>query len=106
MQEVMDLVIDESFQFAQVNGQLPETWILLDNQPTVNIFFSNKALLKNDVKPTNRCMQVHYNTGWTMTNLMGRLLGYPGKVWFNPDSIAKNSHPVTHGCQETLLHVV
>jgi ribosomal silencing factor RsfS len=46
-----ELVTEESFQFAHVDGQLPKSWVLLDSQSTVNIFY-NKDLLK-DIKATN-----------------------------------------------------
>jgi Zinc knuckle len=85
MQGTEDLIMDKSFQLAQVDVQLPSTWVLLDNQSMVNIF-SNKALLQ-DVWSTNRCMQVCCNAGWTVTNLIGRLPGYPGEVWYHPDGI-------------------
>jgi hypothetical protein len=86
IQGMEELVTEESFQFAQVDGRLPKSWVLLDSQSTVNIFY-NKDLLK-DIKVTNRCMRVHCNVGWTVTNLIGRLPGYPGEVWYNPDGIA------------------
>lgn len=44
MQGIEDLVMEESYQFAQMDGRLPKTWILLNNQSTINIFY-NKALL-------------------------------------------------------------
>jgi hypothetical protein len=45
MQGTEDPNIEESFQFAQVDGKLPRLWVLvLDNQSTVHIFY-NKALL-------------------------------------------------------------
>jgi hypothetical protein len=88
---VEDITTEDSYQFAQLDGRLPKTWILLDNQSTVNIFY-NKALLK-DIRTTTRCMhQVRCNAGWMVTNLLGRLPGYPGEVWLvqvtNPDGIA------------------
>jgi Reverse transcriptase (RNA-dependent DNA polymerase)/Zinc knuckle len=86
MQGVEELAVEESFQFAQIDGRLPDSWILLDNQSTVNIF-RNKDLLQ-DVRATTRCMRVRCNAGWSVTNLMGRLPGYPGEVWYNPDGIA------------------
>jgi hypothetical protein len=86
MQGAEDLNVEESFQFAQVKGKLPRSWVLLDNQSMVNIFY-NKALLW-DVHVTTRCMHVQCNTGWTAMNLIGQLPGYPGKVWYNPDRIA------------------
>jgi hypothetical protein len=85
--------IDSYHQFLQTDGQLPASWILLDNQSTVNSF-CNRALLKDnrallkDIKATDRCMRVWCNAGWTVTNLMGTFPGYPGEVWFNPDGIA------------------
>jgi hypothetical protein len=86
MQGVEELAIEDSFQFAQLDGRLPKTWVLLDNQSTVNIF-SNKVL-QTDVKETTQCMRLRCNAGWTVTNLIGRLPGYPGEVWYNPDGIA------------------
>jgi Zinc knuckle len=86
LQGVEDLTTIDSYQFSQTDGQLPASWILLDNQSTVNIF-CNRALLK-DIKATDRCMRVRCNAGWTVTNLMGTFPGYPGEVWFNPDGIA------------------
>ena len=86
MEGIEEMTIEESFQFAQVEGRLLKTWILLDNQSTVNIF-SNKDLLK-DVRTTHRCMRIRCNAGWSVTNMIGRLPGYPGKVWYNPDGIA------------------
>jgi hypothetical protein len=88
MQGIEELTTNESFQFAQLNkdGWLPKTWVLLNNQSTVNIF-CNKTLLK-DIKDTNCCMQVRCNAGWTITKRIGCLTGYPGEVWYNPDGVA------------------
>ena len=86
MDGIEGMNVKESFQFAQVEGRLPKTWILLDNQSTVNIFY-NKDLLQ-DVKTTHRCMRVRCNAGWSVTNMIGRLPGYPGEVWYNPQGIA------------------
>jgi hypothetical protein len=33
-------------------------------------------------------MRVRCNAGWTITNQIGQLPGYPGKVWYNPDGVA------------------
>jgi hypothetical protein len=69
LQGIEDLAMEDSYQFAQVKGHLPTTWILLNNQSTVNIFYS-RSLLRN-VKQTNCCMRVHCNAGWTVTSMIG-----------------------------------
>jgi hypothetical protein len=86
MQGTKELQTNESFQFTQMDGRLPSTWILLDNQSTVNIF-CNQALLCN-IKAANRCMSVRCNAGWMVMNLIGHFPGYPGEVSYNPDGIA------------------
>jgi len=77
------------FAFANMDTNragLPKTWMLLDNQSTVNIF-CNKSLLTG-VNPTNKWMNVHCNAGTTRTNLVGKLVGFPGDVWYRPNGIA------------------
>jgi hypothetical protein len=81
-----DLATTKSFQFAQLDGRLPASWVLLDNQLTVNIF-CNKDLLK-DIKVTSHCMRVRCNASWMVTNRIGRLPGYPGEIWYNPEGVA------------------
>lgn len=66
---------------------MPKNLILLDNQSKVNVF-SNKDQLKND-KKTNQHMTIMYNAGTTLTNMIGELAGYPGEVWYIPNSIPK-----------------
>jgi hypothetical protein len=67
------------------DGGVPDTWILLDNQSTVDVFH-NKNLLVN-IRPTNTSMNIHCNAGVTNTNLIGDLPGY-GTVWYHPKGIA------------------
>ena len=64
---------------------IPDSWILLDSQSTVDVFMSKK-LLKNicDVKKT---LSLHRNAGVTTVNKIGDLPGY-GTVWFYEDGIA------------------
>lgn len=66
-------------------GHVPESWILLDNQSTVDVF-ANGSLLKN-IRTVPGYMDIHCNAGVSSTNLMGDLPGY-GPVWYNPKGIA------------------
>ena len=86
MQGVEDLITNDSYQFAQSDGHLPRSWIIIDTGSMVNVF-SNKSLLKN-VRATNRYMWIRCNAGWSYTNQMGELPGYPSEVWYNPWGIA------------------
>lgn len=67
-------------------GHVPESWILLDNQSTVDVF-ANGNLLKNIRTVPAGYMDIHCNAGVSSTNLMGDLPGY-GPVWYNPKGIA------------------
>jgi hypothetical protein len=67
-------------------NRLPQNWILLDNQSTVNVF-SNRSLLRN-IRETDREMVIRCNAGVTRTRMIGELPGFAGEVWYNPDGIA------------------
>ncbi len=66
--------------------KLPQEWVLLDNQSTVDVF-SNHKLLRN-IKTTTRTMTINCNAGVTHTNMIGEMPGYSGEVWYNPKGIA------------------
>jgi hypothetical protein len=69
----------------QHNRQVPQNWILLDNQSTVDVF-SNKRLLKN-INKADTTMNIKCNAGVTKNNMVGDLAGY-GRVWYNEKGIA------------------
>jgi hypothetical protein len=71
--------------FSQAASNVPATWILLDNQSTLDLF-SNRNLLTNIRRSPTR-MRVRCNAGWRSTNMVGDLPGY-GTVWYDPRAIA------------------
>jgi hypothetical protein len=64
---------------------IPPTWILLDNQSTIDVF-NNSDLLEN-IRQTTRKMHIHCNAGVAITDMVGDLPGY-GTVWYYPDGVA------------------
>ena len=67
------------------DGRVSKSWILLDNQSTVDVFYNPDLLM--DIRTGSDSMSIHCNAGVTTTNLIGELSGY-GTVWFHPDGIA------------------
>ena len=70
---------------SSVTSAVPNHWILLDNQSTVDVF-QNAKLLRN-IRKAESFMDIHCNAGVASTNLVGELPGY-GTVWYHPKGIA------------------
>jgi len=64
---------------------IPDSWIHLDSQSTLDLF-KNKKLLKN-IHDTKKALSLHCNARIAMANKVGDLPGY-GTVWFYEDGIA------------------
>jgi hypothetical protein len=76
---------NDGYQFSQIEAHsIPNTWILLNNQSTINVF-QNKEMLNNICKSESR-IDIHCNDGIASTNIIGDLSGY-GTVWY-PHGIA------------------
>jgi hypothetical protein len=77
--------IDYDHVLKQTSGtKLKGTWILLDNQSTVDVI-QNARLLTN-IREVATSMHIHCNAGVATTNWMGDLAGY-GPVWYHKDGI-------------------
>jgi hypothetical protein len=66
-------------------GRVPRSWILLDNQSTVDVFHNAKLL--TNVCKSNKNLDIHCNAVVATTNLVGDFSGY-GTVWYHPRGIA------------------
>jgi hypothetical protein len=73
------------FSFLINNNSIPSSWILLENQWTVDACH-NPQLLRN-IREVDTSMDIHCNAGTATTNLIWDFPGH-GVVWFHPHGIA------------------
>jgi hypothetical protein len=66
-------------------SNIPESWILLDNQLTIDVFASKKSL--ENIRKSEAVMTIHCTAGITRANLIGDLPGY-GTVGYHLEGIA------------------
>jgi hypothetical protein len=81
---------------AMTGHTVPDSWILLGDQSTVDVF-CNKNLLQNIHEGKMIC-RISCNAGTAETNLIDDLPGHPSPVWFQPKGIANalSLHRVSH----------
>ena len=71
---------------SHMNQMKPKnTWVLLDNQSTVNIFVNPKLL--SNIRVSQEEMTIHSHGGARATKMIGSLQGYKQPVWYDPRGI-------------------
>jgi hypothetical protein len=81
-----NITLTHNFVFSQPQGRnIPRTWMLLDNQSTVDVFV-NSDLLRN-IRNLSCHLDLHCNAGTRRIHTVGDLPGY-GTVWYDPDGIS------------------
>ena len=78
-----DETISHAMSFSSsIQANIPKSWILLDNQSTVDII-SNKNLIKN-IRKSKTPITIHSHAGSRVLTQIADLPSY-GVVWFDPD---------------------
>ena len=65
-------------------GHIPKSWLLLDNQSTVDMFYNKQ--LPTRIQKKNFHIRTHCNKGVTTTNIIVYMDVY-GTVWFHTNGI-------------------
>ena len=73
-----------SVNLSQAGINIPSSWLLLDNQSTVDVFANGNLL--EDIHEVDDELVISSNGGTSMTWWMGTLAGY-GDVWYDPSGI-------------------
>jgi hypothetical protein len=82
--DIMSDTRDGTVMQIGAHGKLPQDWILLDNQSTVDVFCSRNLL--TNIREHSSSMEIHCYAGVTSTKMIGMLQGY-GTVWYTPAGI-------------------
>lgn len=80
-----EVVTGTVLEMHQHNASIPDSWVLLDSQSTIDVFRSKELLHNVRQSPTR--MRIHSNAGTTVTDMVGDYPGY-GTVWYDPKGIA------------------
>ena len=90
---------------------IPKSWILLDSQPIVDVFFNPKLL--NNIQGPKHTLALYCITGKTIINKKGNLKSY-GTIWYHADGIVnilslhhvQKIHKVTYDSYQGTCFVV
>ena len=83
--QAIETLNDEVIMQIGSDGKLPKSWILLDNQFTVDLFYNKERLI--NIRKQHKKLDIHCNAVIATTTLIGNLPGY-GTVWYNANIIA------------------
>ena len=95
---------DHVFNNNSKHGRLPASWILLDNQSTVNVFWNTMFLV--NVRKTIKRLNLHTNAGSAIIDEIGELPGF-GTIWcFDSEVSVATSSTVIDVESWSLSHLV
>ena len=93
MTDVLDDSEENNFVFTtehmcnnNIIKGIANNWVLLDNHSTGRKF-NNKRLLI-DIKKTKKWMKVKCNARMNKANIIGKIKGFPGDVWYHPNRVS------------------